>query len=120
MSQNYSSINSGWRGKQPRRKMDPRIKGLAFENGTEYSVFGMRRSNNILAVPVGEDIKHLIMSGARATKLSRADVLRNGLQIGVPELVRRVRGPRRTLAEYLDKYAGLPVVSREIVRPAKF
>jgi hypothetical protein len=80
----------------------------------------MRRSSSILAVPVGNEIKDLIVSGARATKLSRADVMRNGLQIGVPELVRRLRGPRRPLAEYLDKFAGLPVVSREVVRPAKF
>jgi hypothetical protein len=74
----------------------------------------------MLAVPVANDIEDLIVSGARATKLSRADVMRNGLQIGVPELVRRVRGPRRPLAEYLDKFAGVPVVSRETVRPAKF
>lgn len=80
----------------------------------------MRRSNSILAVPVGNELKDIIVSGARATKLSRADVMRNGLQIGVPELVRRLRSPRRPLAEYLDKFAGLPVVTREAVPPAKF
>ena len=80
----------------------------------------MKHSNNILPIPVEPEIKRLIVSGALSTKLSQADVMRQGLKIGVPELVRRLRGPRRPLTDYLDKFAGLPVRSRDPVPTTKF
>jgi hypothetical protein len=80
----------------------------------------MKRTNAILPVPVEREIKQLIVSGAKSTKLSQADVMRQGLKIGVPELVRRLRGPRRPLTDYLDKFAGLPVRTKEMVSDPTF
>ena len=80
----------------------------------------MKITNNILPVPVEPEIKQLIASGAKSTKLSQADVMRHGLKIGVPELVRRLRGPRRPLTEYLDKFVGLPVRSEDAVPASRF
>lgn len=80
----------------------------------------MKTANHILPIPVEPEIKRLIVSGAKATKLSQSDVMRQGLKIGVPELVRRLRGPRRPLTDYLDKFAGIPVRSRDLVPPPKF
>jgi hypothetical protein len=80
----------------------------------------MKRSNDILPIPVEREIKRLIVSGAKSTRLSQADVMRQGLKIGVPELVRRLRGPRRSLTHYLDKFAGLPVREREMVSESRF
>jgi hypothetical protein len=80
----------------------------------------MKNASNILPIPVEPEIKQLIVSGAKSTKLSQADVMRHGLKIGVPELVRRLRGPRRPLTDYLDKFVGLPVRSAESVPPSRF
>jgi hypothetical protein len=80
----------------------------------------MKRSNDILPIPVEREIKQMIVSGAKSTRLSQADVMRQGLKIGVPELVRRLRGPRRSLTDYLDKFAGLPARARDVVADAKF
>ena len=80
----------------------------------------MKRSNSILPIPVEPEIKKLVESGAHSTRLSQADVMRQGLKIGVPELVRRLRGPRRPLTDYLDKFAGLPSPSRDPAPKSRF
>ena len=81
----------------------------------------MKGASKILPIPVEPEIKKLILSGAKSTKLSQADVMRQGLKIGVPELVRRLRGPRRPLTDYLDKFVGIPVArSKETVPKSRF
>jgi|HubBroStandDraft_6_1064221.scaffolds.fasta_scaffold1213228_2 hypothetical protein len=80
----------------------------------------MKRSSEVLPIPVEKEIKRLVVSGSKSTKLSQSDVMRQGLKIGVPELVRRLRGPRRPLIDYLDKFAGLPARSDEKISGSRF
>ena len=80
----------------------------------------MSSKNHILPIPAEPELKRMIVAGARSTRLSQADVMRQGLRIGVPELVRRLRGPRRPLVEYLDRLAGLPVPARDQVPESRF
>ena len=77
----------------------------------------------ILPIPVDGDLKTLIKTAAKRTRLCQADVMRSALRVGVPEIVRRHevrRSPRRSLVEYLDVFAGMVKPSRELVSPARF
>jgi hypothetical protein len=77
----------------------------------------------ILPIPVDGDLKTLIKAAAKKTRLCQADVMRSALRVGVPEVVRRHetrRSPRRSLAEYLDEFAGLVKPSHELVSPSRF
>jgi len=80
--------------------------------------------NPILPVPVDGELKGLIKDAAQRTKLSQADVMRSALRIGVPEVVKRLKGrkqPRRPLTYYMDAFAGLgPKRNRELVKPSRF
>ena len=65
----------------------------------------------------------MIEVAAKRTRLCQADVMRSALRVGVPEIVRRHevrRSPRRSLAEYLDAFAGLIRPGREPVSPSRF
>jgi hypothetical protein len=77
----------------------------------------------IMPIPVDGDLKTLIKEAAKKTRLCQADVMRSALRVGVPEIVRRHETrhvPRRSLAEYLDAFAGLVKPSRELVSPSRF
>lgn len=84
----------------------------------------MNRANSpLLPVPVDGDLKALIEAAAKRTRLCQADVMRSALRLGVPEVVRRLevrRTPRRSLAEYLDAFAGLVRPNRDLVPPSRF
>jgi len=84
----------------------------------------MRRAKpSLLPVPVEPELKTLIEEAAVSTHLSQADVMRSALRIGVPEVIKRLRvpkRPRRDLIEYLDAFAGLIKPSRELVSPSRF
>lgn len=73
----------------------------------------------MLAVPVGKEGNDIIMTTTQALNLRRTEAKKTGLQNGGPRPPHLRSGSRRPLAEYLDKFAGLPVVSREMVQPAK-
>ena len=82
-----------------------------------------RTISPILPVPVDGDLKSLIEAAAKKTRLCQADVMRSALRVGVPEVVRRLevlRIPRRSLAEYLDAFAGLVKPNRDLVPPSRF
>src|SRR2546427_2577164 len=52
----------------------------------------MKRAQSLtLPVPVDGELKSLIEEAAAKTRLSQADVMRSGLRIGVPEVVRRMK-----------------------------
>ena len=75
-----------------------------------------RTMSPILPIPVDRGLKSMIEAAATRTRLCQADVMRSALRVGVPEIVRRheVRLlPRRSLAEYLDAFAGLVRSNRE-------
>jgi hypothetical protein len=77
----------------------------------------------ILPIPVDRDLKSLIKTASRKTRLCQADVMRSALRVGVPEIVRRFeirKLPRRPLIEYLDAFAGLIKPNRELVSPSRF
>jgi hypothetical protein len=77
----------------------------------------------VMPIPVDRDLKSLIKSAARKTRLCQADVMRSALRIGVPEIVRRLevrRAPRRSLTEYMDAFAGLAKSGKEMVSPSRF
>lgn len=64
---------------------------------------------DVLPIPVEADIDDLVRQGAEATGLKMADVMRQGLRVGVPAFVQRLR---RASVErvpgclnYLDEYA---------------
>ena len=82
-----------------------------------------RAVSPILPIPVDRDLKSMIEAAAKRTRLCQADVMRSALRVGVPEVVRRHevrRLPRRSLAEYLDAFAGLVNPGRELVSPSRF
>ena len=82
-----------------------------------------RTTSPILPIPVDRELKSLIEVAARKTRLCQADVMRSALRVGVPEVVRRHEArsaPRRSLAEYLDVFAGLVKPGRELVAPSRF
>ena len=77
----------------------------------------------LLRVPVEPELKTLIEDAAEKTHLPQAEVLRLALRIGVPEVVKRLRvpkRPRRDLVEYLDAFAGLIKPNQELVSPSRF
>ncbi|MGH7952014.1 MAG: hypothetical protein ACREFE_08865 [Limisphaerales bacterium] len=82
-----------------------------------------RAASPILPIPVDRDLKSMIEAAAKKTRLCQADVMRSALRTGLPEVVRRhgIRhSPRRSLAEYLDTFAGLVKPNRELVSPSRF
>lgn len=82
-----------------------------------------RRASTILPIPVDHELKSLVEAAARKSHLSQADVMRSALRMGVPEVVRRhtVRStPRRSLADYLDAFAGIVRPNKEMVAPSRF
>ena len=82
-----------------------------------------RNSSLVLPIPVDRELKLLIKSASRKTRLCQADVMRSALRAGVPEVIRRFetrRTPRRSLAEYLDAFAGLVKPAAELVPPSRF
>ena len=82
-----------------------------------------RVQSSLLPVPVEPELKRLIENAAEKTRLSQADVMRSALRIGVPELVKRWRVPkraRRDLVDYLDAFAGLVKPSAELVPASRF
>lgn len=82
-----------------------------------------RNSAPVLPIPVDRELKALIKTASRKTRLSQADVMRSALRTGVPEIVRRFeirRTPRRPLVEYLDAFAGLVKPNEELVSPSRF
>jgi hypothetical protein len=84
----------------------------------------MKRSvSPILPIPVDRELKSLIEVAARKTRLCQADVMRSALRVGVPEIVRRHSSrliPRRSLADYIDAFAGLVKPDTEVVVPSRF
>ena len=82
-----------------------------------------RNSAPVLPIPVDRELKSLVKTASRKTRLCQADVMRSALRAGLPEVVRRFEirwTPRRSLAEYLDAFAGLIKPSRELVPPSRF
>ena len=73
----------------------------------------------LLRVPVEPELKGAIEAAAEEMLLSRADVIRSALRIGVPEVVKRLRiRPRRDLMDYLDAFRGLVSSGVDTVNPA--
>ena len=82
-----------------------------------------RSATPVIPIPVDGELKSLIKIASRKTRLCQADVMRSALRVGVPEVVRRFeirKVPRRSLAEYLDAFAGLIKPNRELVSPSRF
>ena len=81
----------------------------------------MRNGNRLLPIPVDGELKDLIEQAARRTRLTQADVMRSALRIGVPELVKRLEGPKGPRPETLLGFAGLVINrNRELVKPSRF
>ena len=82
-----------------------------------------RSATPILPIPVERDLKSLIQTASRKTRLCQADVMRSALRVGVPEIVRRFevrKLPRRPLTDYFDAFAGLVKPNRQLVSPSRF
>ena len=82
-----------------------------------------RNTTPVVPIPVDGELKSLIKMASRKTRLCQADVMRSALRVGVPEIVRRLeirKMPRRSLAEYLDAFAGLVKPNRELVSLSRF
>jgi hypothetical protein len=48
----------------------------------------------VVPIPVDIEIARMVAEGARATGLKKADVMRQGLRLGVPALVERLMAPQ--------------------------
>lgn len=72
---------------------------------------------NVLPIPVEADIDALVRQGAEATGLKLADVMRQGLRLGVPAFVQRLRiaaAKRPPLClKYLDDYPRSRVAAKD-------
>jgi hypothetical protein len=82
-----------------------------------------RSSAPVLPIPVDRELKSMIKVASRKTRLCQADVMRSALRAGVPEIIRRFeirKTPRRSLAKYLDAFAGLIKPNPELVAPSRF
>jgi len=74
-------------------------------------------------LPVDDNLQGLIREASQQTHLSQAEVMRQALRIGVPELVKRLqapRKPRRSILEYMDAFRPLlQNRNRELVKPSR-
>ena len=71
----------------------------------------------VVPIPVDADIAALVSAGAKATGLKKADVMRQGLRLGVPALVHRLTAPsvtrRPKCLEYLDEYPDANISAKD-------
>lgn len=82
-----------------------------------------RTATPIVPIPVDRDLKSLIQTASRKTRLCQADVMRSALRVGVPEIIRRFevrKLPRRPLPDYFDAFAGIIKPNRQMVSPSRF
>ena len=72
----------------------------------------------IVPIPVDADIAELVKNGAKATGLKKADVMRQGLRLGVPVLVQKLAIPnvsrRPKCLDYLDEYPDATIDPRDL------
>jgi hypothetical protein len=77
----------------------------------------------VVPIPVDAEIADLVDRGAKMTGLKKADVMRQGLRLGVPALVQRLTEtavPRRPKClDFLDEYPQSKVAARDVERALK-
>ena len=66
----------------------------------------------VFPVRVDRELAGLIGEASRITRLSRSEVTRQSIRLGAPELVRRYRGKKQSLVEYLAEFRGLDIPKR--------
>jgi hypothetical protein len=66
----------------------------------------------VFPVRVDNELAELIGEASRITRLNRSEVTRQSIRLGAAELVRRYRGKRESLAEYLADFRGLEIPKR--------
>ncbi len=74
----------------------------------------------LLPIPVDGELRNLIREAAEKTRLTQAEVMRCALRIGVPEVIKGRRRPRRNFVEYMDAFAGLVKRNREMLKASRF
>jgi hypothetical protein len=77
----------------------------------------------IVPIPVDADIAAMVKAGAKATGLKKADVMRQGLRLGVPALVQRLTAPvatgRPQCLDFLDDYPQSSVAAKDVKKALK-
>ena len=72
----------------------------------------------VVPIPVDAEIAALVSAGAKATGLKKADVMRQGLRLGVPALVQRLAAPNVTrrpkCLDYLDDYPDAKISATDV------
>jgi hypothetical protein len=71
-------------------------------------------------VRVDPELDRLITAASEENRLTESEVIRQALSLGLPQLRERLRRPRHTLIELLDKFAELDLKpDRSLVRPSR-
>jgi hypothetical protein len=77
----------------------------------------------IMPIPVDADIADLINRSAEITGLKKADVMRQGLRLGVPAVVQRLTAPivprRPQCLDFLDDYPMSTVNAKDVEKALK-